>query len=87
MGRNLKWFRRTWWRKIILELASHLHKSEPHAFRPTRYALQLVRGSDCSGYDCEFVALAQKLNTQLVTMDKKLLRAFPKCAVALPTGL
>ena len=45
--------------------------------------LELVRDSDCSAYDCEFVALAQKLNTQLVTMDKKLLRAFPKSAVVL----
>ena len=45
--------------------------------------LELVRDSDCSAYDCEFVALARKLNTRLVTMDKKLLRAFPKCAVAL----
>ena len=49
--------------------------------------LELVRDSDCSGYDCEFVVLAQKLNAQLVTMDKKLLRAFPKCAVALSVGL
>ena len=45
--------------------------------------LELVRGSDCSAYDCEFIALAMKLNTQLVTTDKKLLGAFPKCAVAL----
>ena len=49
--------------------------------------LELVRDSDCSAYDCEFIALAQKLNTQLVTMDKKLLKVFPKCAVALPNGL
>ena len=45
--------------------------------------LELVRGSDCSAYDCEFIALAIKLNTRLVTMDGKLLRAFPKQAVAL----
>ena len=45
--------------------------------------LELVRDSDCSAYDCEFVALAAKLNTTLVTMDKKLLRAFPQRAVAL----
>jgi len=45
--------------------------------------LKLVRDSDCSAYDCEFIALATKLNTQLVTVDKKLLRAFPKRAVAL----
>ncbi len=45
--------------------------------------LELVRDSDCSAYDCEFIALAMKLDVKLVTMDKKLLRAFPKRAVAL----
>ena len=45
--------------------------------------LELVRDSECSAYDCEYVALAMKLQTRLVTMDKKLLRAFPKFAVAL----
>jgi predicted nucleic acid-binding protein len=48
--------------------------------------LELVRESDCSAYDCEFIALAMKLDTKLVTMDKKLLRAFPKRAVALSAG-
>ena len=46
--------------------------------------LELVRDSECSAYDCEFVALAIQLDTWLVTMDKKLLRSFPKRAVALP---
>jgi predicted nucleic acid-binding protein len=45
--------------------------------------LELVRDSDCSAYDCEFIALAMKLDTKLVTMDKKLLRAFPKRSIAL----
>lgn len=45
--------------------------------------LELVRDSDCSSYDCEFIALAMKLDTRLVTMDKKLLRAFPKRSMAL----
>ena len=45
--------------------------------------LELVRDSDCSAYDCEFIALAMKLDTKLITMDKKLLRAFPKRAIAL----
>jgi predicted nucleic acid-binding protein len=47
---------------------------------------ELVRDSDCSAYDCEFIALAMKLDTKLVTMDKKLLRAFPKRAIALSAG-
>ncbi|WP_221439551.1 type II toxin-antitoxin system VapC family toxin [Roseateles oligotrophus] len=48
--------------------------------------LELVRDSDCSAYDCEFIALAMKLDTKLVTTDKKLLRAFPKRAIALAAG-
>ena len=48
--------------------------------------LELVRDSDCSAYDCEFISLAVRLETRLVTMDKKLLRAFPKRAVALIAG-
>jgi predicted nucleic acid-binding protein len=45
--------------------------------------LELVRDSDCSAYDCVFIALAMRLVTIMVTMDKKLLRAFPKRAIAL----
>jgi predicted nucleic acid-binding protein len=52
----------------------------------SRAVLELVRDSDCSAYDCEFIALAMKLNTKLVTQDKKLLRAFPAQAVALSAG-
>jgi len=51
----------------------------------SRAVLELVRDSDCSAYDCEFVALALKLDIKLVTMDKKLLRAFPRTAV-MPTA-
>jgi len=48
--------------------------------------LELVRDSDCSAYDCEFIALAIKLNTKLVTVDKKLLREFPTRAIVLAAG-
>ncbi|WP_428357077.1 hypothetical protein [Methyloprofundus sp.] len=39
--------------------------------------LALVDKSNCSSYDCEFIALAQHLNILLVTQDKKVLREFP----------
>ena len=52
----------------------------------SRAVLELVQSSDCSAYDCEFIALATELNTKLVTMDGKLLRAFPARAVALNGG-
>jgi predicted nucleic acid-binding protein len=45
--------------------------------------LELVRDSNCSAYDCEFIALAEMLETKLVTMDAKLLNAFPKVALRL----
>lgn len=49
----------------------------------SRAVLELVRDSDCSAYDCEFIALAMQLKCKLVTMDGKLLRAFPVHAVSL----
>lgn len=52
----------------------------------SRSVLELVRSSECSAYDCEFVALAMRLHTKLVTMDGKVLRAFPDIAVALTAG-
>ena len=48
--------------------------------------LRLVQTSDCSAYDCEFIALATQLDTKLVTADKKLLKAFPERATTLTAG-
>jgi predicted nucleic acid-binding protein len=45
---------------------------------------ELVRDSDCSSYDCEYMAVAAHLDVPLVTMDGKLLKAFPRRAVPLP---
>ena len=53
----------------------------------SKAVLELVRDSDCSAYDCEFIALAINLDTKLVTMDRKLLRAFPRRAEALAAGI
>ena len=44
---------------------------------------RLASLSSCSAYDCEFVALAQYLGVPLVTLDKKVLQAFPNTAVSL----
>lgn len=49
----------------------------------SRTVFELVRDSPCTAYDCEFIALARSLGTKLVTMDGKLLQAFPDDAVAL----
>jgi predicted nucleic acid-binding protein len=45
--------------------------------------IDLAQDSTCSGYDCEFMALALQLDTVLVTVDKRILREFPTAAVAL----
>ncbi|MCI5151037.1 MAG: PIN domain-containing protein [Candidatus Electrothrix sp. MAN1_4] len=45
--------------------------------------LTLVDQNSCSAYDCEFIALAHTLETQLVTQDKKVLRKFPETAVSI----
>ena len=42
------------------------------------HIMQLVKSSQCSAYDCEFVALAQYLGVPLITSDKKILREFPE---------
>ncbi len=49
----------------------------------SRAVMELVRDSECSAYDCEFVALAERLGVKLVTLDKKVLKAFPKRAIPL----
>ncbi len=45
--------------------------------------LELVASSECSAYDCEFVVLADDLRTTLVTVDKKILKEFPRIAISL----
>lgn len=49
--------------------------------------MNLVAQSDCSAYDCEFVALAKDIGISLVTQDKKILRAFPEVAFSLESYL
>ena len=45
--------------------------------------LRLVDLSGCSAYDCEFVALAEHQNVPLITVDRQILREFPKRAIPL----
>jgi predicted nucleic acid-binding protein len=45
--------------------------------------LTLVRDSECSAYDSEFITLAKRLGVNLITMDKKVLRSFPVIAKSL----
>ena len=49
---------------------------------PSPDVLELARGSRCTAYDCEFVALARLLGVRLVTSDRQVLAAFPETAVS-----
>ena len=45
--------------------------------------MEKVKLSECTAYDCEYVALAEILNCNLVTNDKKILKNFPSIATPL----
>ena len=46
----------------------------------SQQVLHLVTISNCSSYDCEFVAAAQQLEVPLITEDRAILKAFPTIA-------
>ena len=66
----------------IMEEALNLMEDQEYEVDSDQ-VLRLVTLSKCSAYDCEFVGLAQELGTSLVTLDKQLLREFPKVTVSL----
>ena len=43
--------------------------------------LELVERSQCTSYDCEYVALAKEMNLLLVTFDKQVVKEFSRVAV------
>lgn len=74
---------------LSLEDAVHIMDEAVRLMAGREYAvdsvqvLELVEKSTCSAYDCEFVALARDLGVPLVTVDKQILRDFPREAVSL----
>lgn len=71
-------------RDIQMEAESLLAGAEYEV--DSRLVLELVRDSECSARDCECGALAMALGVKFVTMDARLLEAFPKRAVAFSPG-
>src|SRR5262249_48380713 len=51
--------------------------------RVVRCCFAMVARSNCTAYDCEFVALAQAEGVQLVTADRQILHEFPDAAISL----
>lgn len=67
--------------KIMNEATHLMNKNEYNVI--SLDVLQLAESSGCSAYDCEFVALAKDLGISLVTLDKKVLKAFPQYTISL----
>lgn len=76
-------------RKNILELptvlqamqeAEQLMEFDAYSVNSVQ-VLHFVHISTCSSYDCEFIALADELNVQLVTFDKQICKEFPDIAI------
>jgi predicted nucleic acid-binding protein len=49
----------------------------------TDVVMRLIADSRCSAHDCEFVALAEEQRVSLLTVDRQVLRDFPKIAISL----
>ena len=54
---------------------------------PSEAVFTQIAESNCSAYDCEYVALAKDLGVHLITADKKMLREFPKTCIPLKSFL
>lgn len=65
---------------LIMEEAERLMREDEYEV-PSAHILELAAQSDCSAYDCEFVALARQLGVPLVTWDREILAAFPESSV------
>ena len=67
--------------EILDNAESQFHNKE--YLVSSREVMNLVIKSNCSAYDCEFVALSKKLNAPLVTADKQIINNFPDTAFAI----
>ena len=66
----------------LMEEAERLMKGGEYQVSSNE-VLSLVKTSGCSGYDCEFVALAKGMEKPLITIDRKLIKAFSSVATHL----
>jgi predicted nucleic acid-binding protein len=64
---------------VMTAMERSLTQSEHHV--DSGAIFDAVQRSNCSAYDCEFVALAEALAAPLVTEDRQILAAYPQRAV------
>ena len=65
-------------------MANAILTLENHQVLPSsEKILDLISKSNCTAYDCEFIALAQQLSALLVTADRQLLSQFPDSTISL----
>ena len=85
-------FRRVLFRSrkaITIHAAQEIMRKAEASFERCEFAvssdavLRLVARSNCTAYDCEFVALADAERVHLVTADRQVLQEFPEIAVSL----
>ena len=76
-------------RALAIHSAQEIMRKAEASFEGSEFAvssdavLQLVARSNCTAYDCEFVALAHAEGIQLVTADRQILDEFPEAAISL----
>ena len=74
---------------LTIEVAKEIARKAEATFQRREFAvssdavLEFVAMSGCTAYDCEFVALADVHQVPLVTVDRQILKAFPKLAISL----
>ena len=76
-------------RALTVHVAQEIMRKAEASFEGGEFAvssdavLQLVASSNCTAYDCEFVALAHAQGLQLVTADRQIVHEFPDVAISL----
>jgi predicted nucleic acid-binding protein len=66
----------------VMEKAHALFADREY-FVTAKHVLELATSSQCTAYDCEYVALAQQFGVPLITFDKSIVRNFSTVAVFL----
>jgi predicted nucleic acid-binding protein len=74
--------------EVLLIMDEAIELMQEHEYEiSSLQVLKLAASSNCSAYDCEFIALAQELDVPLITVDRQILQQFPLTANSLEAYL